>query len=160
MASAMACFLRRRGLQTASILARRAYSTDSMTLTFSSPTEAFYKGVGVKQVDINTTSGSFGILPMHVPAVAVLKPGVVTVYDGDKTQKFFASSGAVTINADSSVQIIAEEAFPIDRLDAQAARQGLEKCQQELVSAGSEANKAAAQVGVELYEALLKALEH
>lgn len=42
----------------------------------------------------------------------------------------------------------------------QAARQGLEKCQQELVSAGSEANKAAAQVGVELYEALLKALEH
>ena len=100
-------------------------------------------------MDINTTSGSFGILPMHVPAVAVLKPGVVTVYEGDKTQKFFgtyrfvaktgkvlmaatctmctspfssrsvASSGAVTINADSSVQILAEEAFPIDRLDAQ-----------------------------------------
>lgn len=53
--------------------------------------QAFYKGVGVRQVDINTTSGSFGILPMHVPAVAVLKPGVVTVYEGDKTQKFFGT---------------------------------------------------------------------
>ena len=42
----------------------------------------------------------------------------------------------------------------------QAARQGLEKCQQELVSAGSDAGKASAQIGVELYEAVLKALEH
>ena len=42
----------------------------------------------------------------------------------------------------------------------QAARQGLEKCQQELVSAVSEANKAAAQIGIELYDAVIKALEH
>lgn len=30
-----------------------------------------------------------------------------------------ASSGTVTINADSTVQILAEEAFPLDMLDAQ-----------------------------------------
>ena len=29
------------------------------------------------------------------------------------------SSGSVTINADSSVQIMAEEAFPLDQLDVQ-----------------------------------------
>jgi F0F1-type ATP synthase epsilon subunit len=29
------------------------------------------------------------------------------------------SSGSVTINDDSSVQILAEEAFPVDQLDAQ-----------------------------------------
>lgn len=32
---------------------------------------------------------------------------------------FPASSGTVTINADSTVQILAEEAHPIDRFDPQ-----------------------------------------
>ena len=41
----------------------------------------------------------------------------------------------------------------------QAARSGLDKCQQKAGSAASEADKAEAQVGVELYEALVKALE-
>ena len=41
----------------------------------------------------------------------------------------------------------------------QAARSGLEKCQQKVGSATSEADRAEAQIGVELYEALVKALE-
>lgn len=30
---------------------------------------------------------------------------------------FTVSSGSVTVNADSSVQLLAEEAFPLDQLD-------------------------------------------
>ena len=41
----------------------------------------------------------------------------------------------------------------------QAARSGLEKCQAKVNSASSEEEKADAQIGVELYETLLKALE-
>lgn len=41
-------------------------------------------------------SGSFGILPNHVPTLAVLRPGVVTVYEDDSTsKKIFVSSGTV-----------------------------------------------------------------
>jgi F-type H+-transporting ATPase subunit delta len=60
----------------------------------------------VKQVDVPSFSGSFGILPKHVPTLAVLKPGVVTVFEesGD-VKKIFVSSGTVTINEDSSVQV-------------------------------------------------------
>lgn len=48
-------------------------------------------------------SGSFGILPSHVPTLAVLRPGVVTVFENDGAQKkYFVSSGTVTINEDSS----------------------------------------------------------
>ena len=66
------------------------------------------------------TSGSFGILPDHVPTLAVLQPGVVVVHEDEgTTKKIFVSSGSVTINADSSVQILAEEATTIDKLDAQ-----------------------------------------
>ena len=49
--------------------------------------------MNVKQVDVSATTGSFGILPNHVPAVAVLKPGLVTVYEEDnKTSKYFGKS--------------------------------------------------------------------
>lgn len=44
----------------------------------------------MKQVDVSATTGSFGILPDHVPAVSVLKPGLLTVYEEDsKTVKYF-----------------------------------------------------------------------
>ena len=59
-------------------------------------------------------SGSFGILPKHVPTLAVLKPGVVTVFENDgAVKKIFVSSGTVTINEDSSVQVI----FCVDQIN-------------------------------------------
>lgn len=62
-------------------------------------------------------SGNFGILPNHVPALAVLSPGVVTVYEDDGgAKKFFVSSGSITINEDASVQILAEEAHALDMI--------------------------------------------
>lgn len=66
----------------------------------------FYDQAVVKQVDVPSFSGAFGILPKHVPTLAVLKPGVVTVYEqGGDIKKVFVSSGTVTINEDSSVQV-------------------------------------------------------
>lgn len=69
--------------------------------------QVFYDASNVKQVDVPSFSGSFGILPAHVPTLAVLKPGVVTIYEDDgKVNKIFVSSGTVAINDDSSVQVI------------------------------------------------------
>merc|ERR1712154_665216 len=94
-----------------------------MAFTFAAPNGVHYDGAAVKQVDVPSFSGSFGILPNHVPALAVLSPGVVTVYEDDgEANKFFVSSGTVTINDDSSVQILAEEAHSLDALDASAAK--------------------------------------
>ncbi len=61
-------------------------------------------------------SGNFGILPNHVPALAVLSPGIITVYEDEGAKKFFVSSGSITINEDASVQILAEEAHSIDNI--------------------------------------------
>merc|ERR1719432_730808 len=100
--------------RTASFAMRRMMSTSvasraEMSFTFAAPNAA-----SVKQVDVPSFSGSFGILPSHVASLAVLKPGVVTVYEDDgATKKFFVSSGSITINDDSSVQILAEEAHAV-----------------------------------------------
>lgn len=99
----------------------------------------FYDSINVKQVDVPSFSGSFGILPKHVPTLAVLKPGVVSVFENEgAVKKIFVSSGTVTINDDSSVQVIAEEAVPVEQLDAASARDVLSKAQTELSSASSD----------------------
>ena len=50
----------------------------------------------VKQVDVPSYSGSFGILANHVPVLAVIKPGVVTVFEEDgSANKFFGKLPAM-----------------------------------------------------------------
>ena len=68
------------------------------------------------------------------------------------------SSGTVTINDDSSVQVLAEEAVPLENLDGQAAREALTKAQQQLASATDEVAKAEAQIAVEVSEAIVAAV--
>ncbi|QQP51738.1 ATP synthase subunit delta_ mitochondrial [Caligus rogercresseyi] len=142
------------------LLASSRRGLADMAFTFAAPNGVHYNEAKVKQVDVPSFSGSFGILPDHVPSLAVLKPGVVTVTEesGDAA-KFFVSSGSITINADSSVQILAEEAHPLESLDPAAAREALSQAQASLSSASSEVDKAEAQIAVETAEEILKAIQ-
>jgi F-type H+-transporting ATPase subunit delta len=74
--------------------------------------------------------------------------------------QFFVSSGSVTINEDSSVQILAEEAHPVEDLDLGEAKKVLAEAQSDLGKAGTEVEKAEAQIAVEVAEELVKALAH
>ena len=104
-----------------------------MAFTLASPNEVYYKDTQVKQVDVPTLADSFSILPNQVPTLTALKPGVMNIFEEDgSTKKFFVSSGSVTINHDSSVQIRAEEAHSLDRLDGAAIKEGLAKAQSDL----------------------------
>lgn len=76
-----------------------------------------------------------------------------------KKQLITVSSGTVTINDDSSVQILAEEAVPVENLDASLCRDGLSKAQSQLSSASGEQERAEAQIAIEVSEALVKACE-
>jgi F-type H+-transporting ATPase subunit delta len=134
-------------------------AASSIKLTFAAPHLAYYAEAEVAQVNVPGLTGDFGILPAHVPVMSCLKPGVVAVFDavGGTSTDYFVSSGTVTVNEDSSVQIVAEEAVPVGDLDAAAAKAGLDHFTGRLTS-GSEADKAEAAIGVEVHEAILKAL--
>ena len=54
-----------------SSIQRRCMS--EMAFTFAAPNAVHYTDADVKQIDVPSFSGSFGILPNHVPALAVLK---------------------------------------------------------------------------------------
>ncbi|GAB0098850.1 ATP synthase subunit delta, mitochondrial [Sergentomyia squamirostris] len=143
----------------ARFLQSRGYS-DEMKLTFAAANQVYYDQSEVRQIDVPTFSGSFGILPKHVPTLAVLQPGVVQVYEKDgASKKFFVSSGTVTVNNDSSVQVLAEEAHPVESLDPSTCREVLQSSQQQLASAQNDVAKAEAAIAVEVAEALVKAVQ-
>lgn len=99
---------------------------DGLRLTFGSTAQQFYNDVKVKQVDVPTYSGSFGLLANHVPMLAVIKPGVVTVYEesGD-SKKYFVAAGTVTMNEDSSLLLLTSEAIAVEDLDVSLAQKNL-----------------------------------
>ena len=55
----------------------------------------FYSEADVKQVDVSTTNGSFGILPSHVPTLATLRPGLLTVHDESGATKYFGEYSTI-----------------------------------------------------------------
>lgn len=121
-----------------------------LSLTFASPAQSFYKDTKVRQVDIPSYSGSLGILANHVPILAVIKPGVVTVFEEDgNTRKIFVAAGTVTMNEDSSLLVLASEAVDVEDLDVSEAQKNL--------TAASGQNTAEAQIQAEVNQAILDA---
>lgn len=154
--------LQLRAIQSTFRLVKRTMATaPEMQFTFASAGEVFYnQAKNVKQVDVPSLSGSFGILANHVPTLAVLKPGVVTVTENEgKVRKFFVSSGSVAVNPDSSVQVLAEEAVAVEKLDLKAAQQQLSDAQKQLSSARDDLQKAEAQIAIETAEAVVRAIQ-
>merc|ERR1712142_1204232 len=74
---------------------------------------------------------------------------------GTPRQAFFDN---VTVNNDSSCQILAEEAAPIENFDLASAKSALDSANAAMSSAGSEEAKAAAQVEVEALQGIIDAL--
>merc|ERR1712193_382686 len=147
-----------RFLRNATRFSTGRRNMSEMAFTFAAPNGVHYDGVSVKQVDVPSFSGNFGILPNHVPALAVLSPGIVTVYEDDGgTKKFFVSSGSITINEDASVQILAEEAHAVESLDINEAKAALSEAQSSVASASTDEAKAEAQIAVEVAEEVVKA---
>lgn len=90
----------------------------------------------------------------------MLKPGLVSVYENDGTVKqVFVSSGTITVNEDSSVQVLAEEAHPLESLDSRKAAETLQEAQKQLASAKDDAERAEATIAVEVAELIVQAVK-
>ena len=109
---------------------------------------------------VPATTGGFGILPGHVPTVSQLRPGVVSVHVNDKdVKKYFVSGGFAFVHADSTADVCAVEAVPVEHLDGDAVRKGLAEHQSKFASAKDDYEKAQAQIGIDVCGAMVAALE-
>lgn len=109
-------------------------------------------------VIIPATTGQMGVLPGHVATIAELKPGVLSVHEGNDISKYFVSGGFAFVHANSVADIIAVEAVPLDRIDPNLVQKGLTDFTQKLSTASTDVEKAEAQTGVDVHSALNAAL--
>nr|XP_043620403.1 ATP synthase subunit delta', mitochondrial-like [Erigeron canadensis] len=129
-----------------------------LTVNFVLPYSSELSQKEVDMVIVPATTGQMGILPGHVPTIAELKPGLLSVHEGNEVNKYFISSGFAFIHPNSYADILAVEAVPLDRLDPAQVQKGLNEFTQKLSSATTDAEKAEAQIGVDVHSALNFAL--
>ncbi|CAA0834505.1 ATP synthase subunit delta- mitochondrial [Striga hermonthica] len=129
-----------------------------LTVNFVLPYNSVLSGKEVDMVIIPATTGQMGVLPGHVPTIAELKPGILSVHEGNDVTKYFVSGGFTIIHANSVADIAVVEATPVDRIDPNLVQTGLAIYQQKLNSATTELEKAEAQIGVDVHSALNAAL--
>lgn len=109
-------------------------------------------------VIIPSTAGQMGVLPGHVPTIAELKPGILSVHEGTEVKQYFVSSGFAFVHANSVADVVAIEAIPLDRFDPEEVRKGEAEYAQKINSATTDLEKAEAQIGLDVHSALKAAL--
>lgn len=72
----------------------------------------------VDMVVVPGTEGDFGVMPQHAPVIATLRPGFVTVYEGNVAkQKIFVYKGFAEVTA-TTLSVLTEEAILAEDLKA------------------------------------------
>ncbi|XP_073127149.1 ATP synthase subunit delta', mitochondrial-like [Henckelia pumila] len=129
-----------------------------LTVNLVLPRDSILAAKEVDMVIVPATTGQMGVLPGHVATIAELKPGILSVHEGNDVTKYFLSSGFAFVHANSVADIIAVEATPVDRIDANLVQKGLAEFQQKLSSATTDVEKAEAQIGIDVHSALNAAI--
>lgn len=147
--------------RTANLVSKRTYAEaagDFLKLQFALPHETLYAGSKVTQVNLPAQSGEIGILANHVPTVEQLAPGVVEVFEGGSSKKYFVSGGFATVQPDSTLSITSVEAFPLESFSKDSVRSLLAEASKN-TSSSDEETAAEAAIQVEVLEALQAALK-
>jgi F-type H+-transporting ATPase subunit epsilon len=80
-----------------------------------SPQRVLFSG-DVEQVDIPGSEGDFGVLAGHAPLIAMLRPGIVTVFGAGAPIRVVIADGYAEVNPEG-LTILAELATPFDEFD-------------------------------------------
>ena len=132
----------------------------SLVLNFTMPDKALYEGVPVEMALLPGGDGMFGVMPTHVPTIAELKPGVISVQEsaGAPLTKYFISGGFASVTDESKLNVTVLEAVSLDDIDPEAVKTGLAQYSAAYASASEDLAKSEAEIGVEVYSALSYAI--
>ena len=101
---------------------------DSINLKITTPEHVVFEGQ-VDEVVLPTEMGEIGILPHHIPMVALLKAGEVRVRQGHKSLSLAVSGGFIEVQPKQVIVLAdtAEHAADIDEERAEEARKRAEE---------------------------------
>ncbi len=103
----------------------------TLTLEMTTPEKVALQGQA-EFVVLPAFEGEMGVLPGHAPYLVQLKEGEVRVTESGQVRRFAISGGFAEIK-DDKVALFAETAELAEQIDAERARQALERAKAELL---------------------------
>jgi F-type H+-transporting ATPase subunit epsilon len=129
---------------------------DKLTFQLVAP-ERLLVAADVDMVVVPGAEGDFGVLPLHSPFMSVLRPGVIETYEGNQVSgRIFVGGGFAEVN-ERGCTVLAEEAMPVEEIDAEQARQRLADAQEDLRELADDAARARLEREVRIAEAQIQA---
>jgi F-type H+-transporting ATPase subunit epsilon len=123
-----------------------------------SPERMVFSG-DVEQVDVPGAEGDFGVLAGHAPMVALLKPGILTVFDSGAPQRIVVSGGFAEVSNDG-LTVLADLAVPVDEFDRGQMADQIKDTEEDLADATEDEARDKARRKLEQLRALEAALAH
>lgn len=94
--------------------------------------ERLLASVEADMVVVPGEEGDFGVLPGHSALVSLIRPGVLSIYEGDSVKdRIFIEGGFAEVNPQGLI-VLAEAAVPVDELDLSDAQIALRDAQDDL----------------------------
>ena len=107
---------------------------EKFKLTIVTPDREFFNE-DVDMVEFNTTEGEIGIYKGHIPLTVIVKPGILTITQGDSVRNAALHAGFVQILPEE-VTILAEIIEWPGEIDEERAKAARERAESRLSGGG------------------------
>lgn len=118
----------------------------SFQLRIITPERVFFEGP-VDMIEFNTTEGEIGIYRNHAPLTVIIKPGILTITDGESVKEAALHAGFAEILQDQ-VTIMAEIIEWPDEIDISRAEEAKKRAEDRLASKTPETDVARAETAL------------
>ena len=113
----------------------------------------------VSMVVVPGGEGDFGVLPGHAPMISTIRAGVIATYeDGRVDRRIFVAGGFAEVTPERCA-VLAEEAAPLDSIDAAQAEARVAAAGEAVEAARADEERAAAEARLAIAQALRRAVD-
>ncbi|MBL4907188.1 MAG: F0F1 ATP synthase subunit epsilon [Sneathiella sp.] len=111
-----------------------------------------------EMVVVPGAEGDFAVMAGHVPVTSSLRPGVISIYEGDnEKERIFVNGGFVQV-ADNKITVLAEEAIYVADLSRSDLEQRIQDVNEDIEDAKDDEVRRKAQENKDHLEQLFEAL--
>jgi F-type H+-transporting ATPase subunit epsilon len=129
---------------------------DAFHFDLVSPERMLFSG-DVEQVDVPGSEGDFGVLAHHAPLIAMLRPGILTIFGEGEAKRVVVVGGFAEMNGEG-LTVLADMAVPVDEFDHASLATQIKDTEEDLADATDDAARDKAREKLDQLKALDAAL--
>ncbi len=119
--------------------------------------ERLLRSEEVEMVVVPGSEGNFAAMPRHAPLLALLRPGVLDIYENRAVVASYFVAGGYAEVTPARCTVLADEAVALSEIDRAATEAALKELGEDLEDAKEEAERAWIRSRIAVAEARLKA---